>query len=93
LIHRWLAKRPRFHIHFTPTGASWINLVERFFSALTTKQIRRGSFRSTRELEIAIKGYLQLHNENPRPFVWTKTAEQIFESIARFCQRTSGTGH
>ena len=93
LIHSWLAKRPRFHVHFTPTGASWINLVERFFSALTTKQIRRGSFRSTRELETAIKRYLQLHNENPKPFLWTKTAEQIFESVARFCQRTSGTGH
>ena len=93
LIHSWLAKRPRFHVHFTPTGASWINLVERFFSALTTKQIRRGSFRSTRELETAIKRYLQLHNENPKPFLWTKTAEQIFESVARFCQLTSGTGH
>jgi len=93
LIHSWLAKRPRFHVHFTPTGASWLNLVERFFAALTTKQIRRGSFRSTRELENAIKRYLQLHNENPKPFIWTKTADQIFESIARFCQRTSGTGH
>jgi transposase len=93
LIRSWLAKRPRFHLHFTPTGASRINLVERFFSALTAKRIRRGSFRSTRQLEIAIKRYLQLHNANPRPFVWTKTAQQIFESIARFCQRTSGTGH
>jgi transposase len=93
LIRNWLAKRPRFHVHFTPTGASWINLVERFFSTLTTKQIRRGSFRSIRELESAIKRYLQLHNENPKPFVWTKTADQILESIARFCQRTSGTEH
>ena len=93
LIRNLLAKRPRFHVHFTPTGASWINLVERFFSTLTTKQIRRGSFRSIRELEGAIKRYLQLHNDNPKPFVWTKTADQILESIARFCQRTSGTGH
>jgi transposase len=93
LIRNWLAKRPRFHVHFTPTGASWINLVERFFAALTTRQIRRGSFRSIRELEAAIRRYLQLHNENPKPFVWTKSADQILESIARFCQRTSGTGH
>jgi transposase len=93
LIRNWLAKRPRFHVHFTPTGASWINLVERFFSTLTTRQIRRGSFRSTRELEAAIKHYLQLYNQHPKPFVWTKTADQILESIARFCQRTSGTGH
>lgn len=93
LIRNWLAKRPRFHVHFTPTGASWINLVERFFSTLTTKQIRRGSFRSTYQLETAIKRYLHLHNENPKAFVWTKTADQILESIRRFCQRTSETGH
>lgn len=93
LIRNWLAKRPRFHVHFTPTGASWINLVERFFSTLTTKQIRRGSFRSTYQLETAIKRYLQLHNENPKAFVWTKTADQILESVARFCKRTSDSGH
>ena len=93
LIRNWLAKRPRFHVHFTPTSGSWINLVERFFAALTTKQIRRGSFRSTRELEAAIKNYLLIHNHKPKPFTWTKTADQILDSLARFCQRTSGTGY
>jgi transposase len=93
VIRRWLAKRPRFHLHFTPTGASWINLVERWFLALTEKQLRRGAHRSTRELEQAIRSYLKLHNANPKPFVWTKTADQILESLARFCKRTIGTGH
>jgi transposase len=92
-IRRWLAKRPRFHVHFTPTGASWINLVERWFGLLTQRQIRRGSHRSTRELEQAIRHYLRLTNENPKPFVWTKTADEILLSVARFCMRTSGTGH
>ena len=93
LIHRWLAKRPRFHLHFTPTGASWINLVERFFAALTEQQLRRGTHRSTLQLETAIKTYLKLYNEQPRPLVWTKTADQILDSVARFCQRTLGAGH
>jgi transposase len=92
-IHRWLARHPRFHLHFTPTGASWLNLVERWFGELTTKQIRRSSHRSCRELELAIKGYLALTNEAPKPFKWTKTADQILESVARFCQRISGSGH
>jgi transposase len=93
LIRRWLAKRPRFHVHFTPTGASWLNLVERWFGILTDKQLRRGVHRSTRELEGAIKRYLAMHNEDPKPFVWTKTADQILESVARFCRRTSDSGH
>jgi transposase len=93
LIHRWLAKRPRFHLHFTPTGASWINLVERWFATLTQKQIRRGTHRSTRELETAIKQYLAVSNGHPKPFVWTKTADEILASVARFCQRTSNSGH
>jgi transposase len=93
VIRSWLAKRPRFHLHFTPTSASWINLVERFFATLTAKQIRRGSFRSTRELETAIKNYLAIHNQDPKPFVWTKTADEILNSLRRFCMRTSGTGH
>jgi transposase len=92
-IRRWLAKRPRFELHFTPTGASWTNLVERWFGLLTQRQIRRGSHRSTRELEQAIRQYLRINNESPKPFVWTKTADEIFQSIARFCMRTSGTGH
>jgi len=93
LIHRWLAKRPRYSLHFTPTGASWINLVERWFAALTERQIRRGAHRSTRELEAAIRRYLLLYNEAPKPFMWTKTADEILASVARFCHRISGTGH
>ena len=92
-IKRWLAKRPRFHVHFTPTSASWINLVERWFATLTLKQIRRGSHRSTRELERAIREYLRFNNQHPKPFVWTKTADEILNSLARFCKRISGTGH
>ena len=92
-IRAWLAKRPRFHVHFTPTSASWMNLVERWFAALTEKQIRRGAHRSVRQLEAAIKSYLALTNESPRPFIWTKTADEILASVARFCKRTSETGH
>jgi len=92
-IRRWFAKRPRYHLHFTPTGASWINLVERWFAALTEKQLRRGVYRSTRELESAIKQYLKIHNEEPRPFIWTKTADEILSTLARFCKRISDSGH
>ena len=92
-IRDWLARRPRFHVHFTPTYSSWINQVERWFAALTEKQIRRGSHRSTRELETAIKLYLATYNADPRPFVWVKTADQILASIRRFCLRTSLAGH
>jgi transposase len=92
-VRRWLAKRPRFHVHYTPTSASWINLVERWFAALTEKQIRRGVHRSVRELETAIKQYLDVSNGSPKPFVWTKTADEILASVARFCSRTSGSGH
>lgn len=93
LIQRWLVKRPRFHVHFTPTGASWLNLVERWFGLLTEKQIRRGAHASTQALEKAIYHYLDLTNEHPKPFVWTKTANEILANITRFCHRTSGTGH
>jgi transposase/transposase-like protein len=93
MIHRWLIKRPRFHLHFTPTGTSWINQVERWFALLTEKRLRRSAFRSTRELETAIRQYIDQHNQQPKPFCWTKTADQILASIARFCMRTSETGH
>lgn len=93
LIQRWLAKRPRFHLHFTPTSASWINLVERWFATLTEKQIRRGVHRSTRQLEDTIRHYLAVHNEAPTPFIWTKTADEILASVARYYQRISGTAH
>ena len=92
-IRRWLAKRPRFHLHFTPTSASWLNLVERWFAELTEKQIRRGVHRSTRELEHAIRGFIDHHNQNPKPFVWTKSADQILDSVARFCKRTLDSVH
>jgi transposase len=93
LIHRWLVRHPRFHVHFTPTYSSWINQVERWFAALTDTQIRRGSHRSTRALEDAIRLYLAAHNADPKPFVWVKTADEILASIARFALRTSETGH
>jgi transposase len=88
MIRKWFAKRPQFHAHFTPTYASWINLVERWLAAITNRRIRRGVFRSVQELETAIREYIEAHNENPKPFVWTKTADQILASIARFAQRT-----
>lgn len=88
IIRKWFAKRPRFHVHFTPTYGSWLNLVERWFAEITNKRIRRGVFRSVKEPEAAIREYIDVHNENPKPFVWTKTADQILASIARFAQRT-----
>lgn len=93
LIHRWLARHPRFHVHFTPTRASWLNLVERWFAALTEKQIRRGVHRSTRELEDAIRRYIETTNARPKPFVWTKTADEILASVGRFCKLISDSGH
>jgi transposase len=91
LIRKWFAKRPRFHLHFTPTYGSWLNLVERWFAELTNKRIRRGVFRSVKELEAAISEYIDAHNQAPKPFVWTRTADQILESIARYAQRTLAT--
>ncbi|MAF52468.1 MAG: IS630 family transposase [Chloroflexi bacterium] len=93
LIQKWLAKRPRFHVHFTPTSASWLNLVERWFASLTEKQLRRGVHHSSRELESAIYHYLDVTNAQPKPFVWTKTADAILANVARFCKRTLETGH
>jgi transposase len=89
MIRKWFAKRPRFHVPFTPTYGSWINLVERWFAELTNKRIRRGVFRSLKDLEAAIREYIDVHNEDPKPFVWTKTADQILDSIARYAQRTT----
>ena len=88
MIRKWFAKRPRFHVHFTPTYGSWINLVERWFAELTSKRIRRGVFRSVKDLETAIGEFIEVHNEDPAPFVWTRTADQILASIARYAQRT-----
>jgi transposase len=93
LIHRWLAKRPRFYVHFTPTYGSWLNLVERWFAELTTRQIRRGAQRSVAELERAIQEFPDVHNEQPKPFMWTKGADDILASIARFARRTMAHAH
>jgi len=88
-IKNWLVAHPRFHLHFTPTSSSWLNLVERFFSELTTKKIRRGTHRSVVSLERDIRAWIATWNENPRPYVWVKTADEILESLARYCQRIS----
>ena len=92
-VRRWFVRHPRFHVHFTPTSASWLNLVERWFALLSQKQIKRGAHRSVRALETAIREYLAITNEAPRPFVWTKTADEILTKVARFCQRISNPGH
>lgn len=80
-VQQWLDRRPRFKIHFTPTGASWINLVGRFFGKITSEAIRRGSFASTKQLKAAMDDYIQMHNEGPVPFKWTATADLIFEKM------------
>ena len=82
-VQRWLARHPRFHMHFTPTGCSWLNMVERFFRDLTQNQLRRGVFRSVEELIAAIDGYIHRHNENPKPFIWTAKAADILEKVKR----------
>jgi transposase len=92
-IQRWLAAHPRFVLHFTPTSSSWLNLVERWFAELTTKKLRRGAHRSVRALNADIRGWIETWNDEPRPFVWTKTADQILESIARYCERINESRH
>ena len=87
-IRDWLAKRPHWHVHFTPTSASWINQVERFFALITEKQIRRGVHRSTQQLETDIRAFIDAHNTQPKPFRWTKSADDILAAIQRFCMRT-----
>lgn len=91
-VKRWLLKRPHWHIHFTPTSASWLNQVERFFAEITRKRIRRGAFKSLVQLERAIEEYLGQHNKHPKPFVWTATADLIFEKLGRLCKRISDSG-
>lgn len=103
LIRNWLAKRPRWHVHLTPTSSSWLNQVERFFALLTERQIRRGIHRSLDALHDAISSFIDQHNADPKPFRWTKSADDILASIERFCvrntpdnhliERTSGSGH
>jgi transposase len=92
-VKRWLAQHPRFILHFTPTGSSWLNLVERWFGELTTKLLKRAAHRTVRQLNTEIRAWIADWNENPRPYVWTKPAEQILESISRYCQRINHSGH
>ncbi|PRY45842.1 IS630 family transposase [Umezawaea tangerina] len=93
MIKRWLAAHPRFTVHFTPTSSSWLNLVERWFSELTTKKLQRGSHTSVRALNRDIRAWIETWNDEPRPYVWTKTADQILDSIARYCTRIKNSGH
>jgi transposase len=92
-IRRWLTQHPRFILHFTPTSGSWINLVERWFAELTTKKLKRSAHTSVAQLNQDIRAWIETWNENPRPYVWTKPAEQILESISRYCQRINQTAH
>ena len=90
-IRAWLARRPRYHVHFTPTSASWINQVERWFAELTRKKLRRGVHTSTRQLKADIRSFIERHNENPKPYKWTKSADEILSSVKRFCQKAGQT--
>ena len=92
-IQRWLVRHPRFTFHFTPTYSSWLNLVERWFAELTTKWIKRGSHRSVRDLTASIRTWITNWNDEPRPFVWHKSADEILDSIANYCQRINDSGH
>jgi len=92
-IKRWLVRHPRFHLHFTPTYSSWINLVERWFAELTNKWLRRGTHRSTKELESALNSWIEQWNEDPRPFIWHKSADEILDTLANYCARISDSGH
>jgi transposase len=92
-IQKWLLAHPRFVVHFTPTSSSWLNLVERWFGELTTKKLQRGAHTSVRALNADIRTWIKTWNEDPRPYVWTKTADQILDSIARYCTRINDSGH
>ncbi len=92
-VKRWLTNHPRFVLHFTPTSSSWLNLVERWFAELTNRKLRRSAHRSVTELEADIRAWIQTWNDNPRPYVWTKTADQILTSIGNYCTRINDSGH
>ena len=91
-VHQWLGKHPRFHLHFTPTSSSWLNLVERWFGEITRKRIRRGVFKSVPELIEVIREFIRINNHNPKPFVWTKKVEQILEKVNQ-CKAVTETLH
>jgi transposase len=92
-VKRWLTAHPRFVVHFTPTSSSWLNLVERWFAELTTKKLRRGTHTSVRQLNADIRAWIDTWNNNPRPYVWTKTADQILASIGNYCGRINDSRH
>jgi transposase len=92
-IRKWLLAHPRFSLHFTPTSSSWLNLVERWFGELTTKLLKRGTHRSVRDLNADIRAWMDTWNDDPRPYVWTKTADQILDSIRRYCERINDSRH
>jgi putative transposase len=92
-VRAWLAQRPRWHMHFVPTYSSWLSQVERFVAIITDKAIRRGSFKSVKELTKKIDNLVRQYNENCKPFTWTATADSILEKLARLCRRISRTGH
>lgn len=92
-IHQWLVKHPRFHLHFTPTYSSWLNIVERWFAELTNRKLRRSAHRSVTALEADVNTWIQAWNTHPKPFVWTKTADEILETLAAYCQRINDSQH
>jgi transposase len=92
-IKRWLQAHPRFALHFTPTSSSWLNLVERWFSELTTKKLRRGTHRSTRALNDDIRAWIETWNDDPKPYLWTKTADQILDTTSRYCTTINDSRH
>lgn len=92
-VRAWFVKRPRFHVHFTPTYASWLNQVERWFGIISQRAIKRGSFRNVKELTARIERFIERHNANPAPFMWTATAESIFEKLTRLSKTLCGTAH
>jgi transposase len=92
-VKAWLIQHPRFHLHFTPTSSSWLNLVERWFAELTNRKLRRSTHRSVTELEADIRRWINNWNADPKPFVWTKTADQILETLTAYCQRITDSGH
>ena len=93
MIHQWLLKHPRVRLHFTPTSSSWLNLVERWFAELTNRKLRRSAHRSVGDLETDIRKWINEWKQAPKPFVWTKTADEILETLAAYCQRIIDSGH
>ena len=92
-VKKWLLRHPRFHLHFTPTSSSWMNLVERWFAELTNRKLRRSAHRSVTELEADIRRWINAWNKDPKPFVWTKTADEILDTLAAYCRRINDSGH